>query len=84
MKENEEEEQEEEEDVEKALAREVKEMKDSRHSTKRRFQSVHSGANNVIFIKTNLLDDKDPSELIHYILTDIIQTGCRKTRYEKN
>ena len=72
------------ESVEEALAREVKEIKEAKATSERRFQSVLSGANNVVFIKTNLPEEKDPSELVHSILTDISQTGCKKTRYVRH
>ena len=67
-----------EEDVEDALAKEVNELKDTRQE--KRFQSVLSGANNVIFIKAHLPDSKDPTDLVHHILMDMVTTGSRKTR----
>lgn len=65
-------------DIEDALAKEVKELQEPQQE--KRFQAVHSGANNVIFIKTNLPDFKDPTELVHTVLTDMLKTGCKKTR----
>ena len=56
----------------------MKELQGPRHE--KRFQAVLSGANNVIFIKTNLPDSKDPTDLVHTILTDMLKTGCKKTR----
>ena len=65
-------------DVENALAKEVEELKGT--VQEKRFQAVLSGANNVIFIKTNLPDSKDPTDLVHTILMDMLKTGCKKTR----
>ena len=65
-------------DIEEALAKEVKELQELCHE--KRFQAMLSGANNVIFIKTNLPDCKDPTDLVHTILTDMLKTGCKKTR----
>ncbi|XP_078376011.1 THUMP domain-containing protein 1-like [Oculina patagonica] len=67
------------EDIEEALAKEVKELQEAKQE--KRFQAVLSGANNVIFIKTNLPDSKDPTDLVHTILTDMLKTGCKKTRH---
>ena len=65
-------------DVENALAKEVEELKGT--VQEKRFQAVLSGANNVIFIKTNLPDSKDSTDLVHTILMDMLKTGCKKTR----
>lgn len=46
----------------------------------RRFQSVKSGAKNVIFVRTMLPEDEDPDRLVHGILTDIMDNGYQKTR----
>lgn len=67
------------EDIEEALAKEVKELQETKQE--KRFQSVLSGAVNVIFIKTNLPDSEDPTDLVHTILTDMLKTGCKKTRH---
>ncbi|KAJ7384097.1 THUMP domain-containing protein 1 [Desmophyllum pertusum] len=67
------------EDIEEALAKEVKELQGTKHE--KRLQSVLSGAVNVIFIKTNLPDSKDPTDLVHTILTDMLKTACKKTRH---
>ena len=64
--------------MENALAKEVEELKGT--VQEKRFQAVLSGANNVIFIKTNLPDSKDPTGLVHTILMDMLKTGCKKTR----
>ena len=66
-----------EEDIESAIAKEVKSIKEQKQ---RRFQAVISGANNVIFIRSSLPDNKNPVELVHHLLTDIATTGCKKTR----
>ena len=65
-------------DIEDELAKEVKELQETQQE--KRFQAVLSGANNVIFIKTNLPDSKDPTDLVHNILIDMLETGCKKTR----
>lgn len=48
----------------------------------RRFQTIISGANNLNFIKTNLPDSKDPADLVHFVLEDIMKTQCKKTRLD--
>ncbi|KAM8878610.1 THUMP domain-containing protein 1 [Spinachia spinachia] len=70
-----EEEEEDEEDVDLALKKEVAQLKTVKQE--RRFQSLDSGANNVIFIKTqNLESDK----LVHRILSDLQATKKKKSR----
>ena len=66
-----------EEDIESAIAKQVEDIKSERH---RRFKSVLSGANNVVFIKCSLPEEKDPVELVHNILTDIANSATKKTR----
>ena len=68
------------EDIEEALAKEVEQLQQTKKE--KRFQTVLTGAVNVIFIKTNLPDSKDPTDLVHTILTDMLKTGCKKTRWE--
>nr|XP_040043445.1 THUMP domain-containing protein 1 [Gasterosteus aculeatus aculeatus] len=69
--------EEEEEDVDVALKKEVAQLKTSGAKQERRFQSLDSGANNVIFIKTqNLESDK----LVHHILSDLQSTKKKKSR----
>lgn len=68
------------EEIEEALAKEVKELQETKQE--KRFQSVLSGATNVIFIKTNLPDSRDPTDLVHTILTDMLTSGCKKTRLD--
>ncbi|XP_034044752.1 THUMP domain-containing protein 1 [Thalassophryne amazonica] len=67
----------EDEDVDVALKKEVAQMKASGVKQERRFQALDSGANNVIFIRTqNLEADK----LVHHILSDLHTTKKKKTR----
>ena len=67
------------EDIEDALAKEVKQLQETK--TEKRFQAVLTGAVNIIFIKTNLPDSKDPTDLVHTVLNDMLEKGCKKTRY---
>ena len=67
-------------DIEDALAKEVKELQSP--CEERRFQTIISGANNLNFIKTNLPDSKDPADLVHFVLEDIMKTQCKKTRLD--
>ncbi|KAK5865541.1 hypothetical protein PBY51_019806 [Eleginops maclovinus] len=70
-------EEEEEEDVDVALKKEVAQIKASGAKQERRFMALDSGANNVIFIKTqNLEADK----LVHHILSDLHTTKKKKSR----
>lgn len=72
-----EEEEAEEEDVDVALKKEVAQLQASGTKLERRFQAMDSGANNVIFIKTqNLESDK----LVHHILSDLHTTKKKKSR----
>ncbi|XP_061769484.1 THUMP domain-containing protein 1 isoform X2 [Nerophis ophidion] len=65
------------EDVDDALKREVEMLRAHPGYQERRFQTLESGANNVIFIRThNLESDK----LVHYILSDLHATKKKKTR----
>lgn len=71
------EEEAEEEDVDVALKKEVAQLQASGVKQERRFQALDSGANNVIFIKTqNLESDK----LVHHILSDLHTTKKKKSR----
>uniref|UniRef100_A0A8D3EG84 THUMP domain containing 1 n=1 Tax=Scophthalmus maximus TaxID=52904 RepID=A0A8D3EG84_SCOMX len=66
-----------EEDVDVALKKEVAQLQASGKKQERRFQALDSGANNVIFIKTqNLESDK----LVHHILSDLHTTKKKKSR----
>ncbi|XP_053551975.1 THUMP domain-containing protein 1-like [Bombina bombina] len=66
-----------EEDAEEALKKEVNEIRSSIEKNLRRFQSIESGANNVVFIRTLKID---PEKLVHHILKDIYTTKKKKTR----
>uniref|UniRef100_A0AAQ5ZEZ4 THUMP domain-containing protein 1 n=1 Tax=Amphiprion ocellaris TaxID=80972 RepID=A0AAQ5ZEZ4_AMPOC len=71
------EEEAEEEDVDVALKKEVAQLQASGTKQERRFQALDSGANNVIFIRTqNLESDK----LVHHILSDLHMTKKKKSR----
>ncbi|XP_012867227.1 PREDICTED: THUMP domain-containing protein 1 [Dipodomys ordii] len=64
-------------DVESALKKEVGDIKASTEMRLRRFQSVESGANNVVFIRTLGIE---PEKLVHHILEDMYKTKKKKTR----
>ncbi|KAF0882232.1 THUMP domain-containing protein 1 [Crocuta crocuta] len=67
----------EDDDVEAALKKEVGDIKASTEMKLRRFQSVESGANNVVFIRTLGIE---PEKLVHHILQDMYETKKKKTR----
>ncbi|XP_009871978.1 PREDICTED: THUMP domain-containing protein 1, partial [Apaloderma vittatum] len=69
--------EEDEDDVEAALKKEVGQIRASTEQKQRRFQSVESGANNVIFIRTLGIE---PENLVHHILKDMHTTKKLKTR----
>ncbi|XP_026214900.1 THUMP domain-containing protein 1 [Anabas testudineus] len=71
------EEEAEEEDIDVALKKEVAQLQASGAKQERRFQALDSGANNVIFIKTNNLE---PDKLVHHILSDLYTTKKKKSR----
>ncbi|XP_028828288.1 LOW QUALITY PROTEIN: THUMP domain-containing protein 1 [Denticeps clupeoides] len=64
-------------DVEAALKREVAQIRTSTEKRERRFQALESGANNVVFIRTQGLD---PGQLVHRILQDLHTTKKKKSR----
>ncbi|KAM5331645.1 THUMP domain-containing protein 1 [Glossophaga mutica] len=64
-------------DVEAALKKEVGDIKASTEMRLRRFQSMESGANNVVFIRTLGIE---PEKLVHHILQDMYKTKKKKTR----
>ncbi|KAG5854562.1 THUMP domain-containing protein 1 [Anguilla anguilla] len=66
-----------EDDAEAALKKEVKQIRSSTQKMERRFQALDSGANNVIFIRTQHLD---PDKLVHHILQDLHTTKKKKSR----
>ncbi|NXN92783.1 THUM1 protein, partial [Rhinopomastus cyanomelas] len=69
--------EEDEDDVEAALKKEVGQIRASTEQKLRRFQSVESGANNVVFIRTQGIE---PEDLVHHILKDMHTTKKKKTR----
>ncbi|KAJ1097151.1 hypothetical protein NDU88_002278 [Pleurodeles waltl] len=69
--------EEEDDDVEAAIKKEVDQIRSTTEKNCRRFQSVESGANNVIFIKTHKIE---PEKLVHYILKDLYTTKKQKSR----
>ncbi|NXX76204.1 THUM1 protein, partial [Urocolius indicus] len=69
--------EEDEDDVEAALKKEVSQIRASTEQKLRRFQSVESGANNVVFIRTRGIE---PENLVHHILKDMHATKKKKTR----
>ncbi|KAL1780501.1 THUMP domain-containing protein 1 [Sigmodon hispidus] len=64
-------------DVEAALKTEVGDIKASTEMRLRRFQTMESGANNVVFIRTLGIE---PEKLVHHILQDMYKTKKKKTR----
>ncbi|KAM3864621.1 THUMP domain-containing protein 1 [Diretmus argenteus] len=72
-----EEEGDDEDDVDVALKKEVAQLKASKVKQERRFQALDSGANNVIFIRTQNLE---PDKLVHHILSDLHATKRNKSR----
>ncbi|XP_078521218.1 THUMP domain-containing protein 1 [Lissotriton helveticus] len=69
--------EEEDDDVEAALKKEVDQIRSTTEKNCRRFQSIESGANNVIFIRTHKIE---PEKLVHYILKDLYTTKKQKSR----
>ncbi|XP_064435693.1 THUMP domain-containing protein 1-like [Mirounga angustirostris] len=67
----------EDDDMEAALKKEVGDIKASTEMKLRRFQSVESGANNVVFIRTLGIE---PEKLVHHILQDMYKTKKKTTR----
>ncbi|XP_044289077.1 THUMP domain-containing protein 1 [Varanus komodoensis] len=68
---------EEDDDAEASLKKEVDQIRTSSEQKLRRFQSVESGANNVVFIRTLGVE---PEKLVHHILKDMHTTKKKKTR----
>ncbi len=68
--------EEDDDDIEKQIQKEVENLKDKKE---RRFNSLFSGAKNVIFIRCN--DEIDPSLLVHRLLCNARDTQVQKTRY---
>ncbi|XP_049778729.1 THUMP domain-containing protein 1 homolog [Schistocerca cancellata] len=67
-------------EIETALSNEIESIKAESKKTVdgRRFQVVESGANNCLFIRTNL---DDPVDLMQHILKDIETSKKQKTRF---
>lgn len=63
-------------DIDKRISEEVMSLKETKE---RRFQSLFSGAKNLIFIKCR--DDVDPGQLVLRVLTDARDTKIQKARY---
>lgn len=72
------EEEEEEEDISTLLEKEIKTITTGKKTDERRFQQVDTKVNNCIFIKTTI---PNPKELGVYLMRDIAETKCRKTRF---
>ncbi len=68
----------EEDDVATSLAKEVADLK-GRKQGERRFQSVSSGARNVLFISCS--PAIEPCHLVHSVLSDVLVKGQRVSRY---
>lgn len=64
-------------DFDNAVSQELKELKEK--PAHRRFQSVESGAKNVVFIQCEA--PVCPDDLVHYMLTSIKASGMPCTRY---
>lgn len=67
-------------DNDAAASQELKELNEKPFK-KKRFQSVECGAGNIVFIQcqeTSIC----PSDLIHYMLTNIKTSGIPSTRYK--
>ncbi|XP_029006747.1 THUMP domain-containing protein 1 [Betta splendens] len=67
----------EEEDIDAALKKEVAQIQAAGAKQERRFQALDSGANNIIFIRTQNLE---PDKLVHHILSDLHSTKKKKSR----
>lgn len=65
-------------DFDDAVTQELKDLKEK--PTNRRFQSVESGAKNVVFIQCEA--PVCPDDLVHYMLTRIKASGIPCTRYK--
>lgn len=66
-------------DVEAAVAKEIERLKGKGKNAKpRRFQVVDSGTKHVVFIRC--LEEVDPPQLVHHMLSDIASSGVKKSR----
>jgi len=66
-----------EDDIEKAIGKEVNDIKDLKKA-KRRFQKVDTRTRNTVFIKTTL---ENPHQLLHHIISDINDKQICKTQH---
>ncbi|NP_001088169.1 THUMP domain containing 1 S homeolog isoform X1 [Xenopus laevis] len=69
--------EEDDDDAEAALKKEVDQIRTSTEKNLRRFQSVESGANNVVFIRTL---NVEPEKFVHHIFKDVYTSKKKKTR----
>ena len=69
--------------MEAEVAKEVERLKGKDKDGKvrqRRFQVVNTGAKHVVFIRC--LEEVDPCQLVHHMLSDIAASGLKKSRLE--
>ncbi|XP_006637038.1 THUMP domain-containing protein 1 [Lepisosteus oculatus] len=66
-----------EDDAEAAVKKEAKQITMATQKRERRFQALASGANNVVFIRTQNID---PAKLVYHILQDLHTTKKKKSR----
>ncbi|XP_006819006.1 THUMP domain-containing protein 1-like [Saccoglossus kowalevskii] len=67
-----------EEDIEVSLEKEKRRLKEQIKNKTQRFQPMQSGANNVVFIRTQI---DNPGEMAYQILTDIAKKSEKITRH---
>ena len=65
-------------DFDDVVSQELKELKEK--PAHRRFQSVESGAKNVVFIECEA--PVNPDDLVHHLLTSVKASGMPCTRYK--
>ena len=68
-----------EEDIASAVAAEVEQLRGAGGKEGRRFQSVITGANHVVFIHTR--EPVEPCALVHHMLSQLLTGAVRKSRY---
>ena len=70
--------------MEAEVAREIERLKGGKGKDgkrrRRRFQVVTTGAKHVVFVRC--LEEVDPCQLVHHMLSDIASSGVRKSRLE--
>ncbi|CAG8627216.1 6063_t:CDS:2 [Acaulospora morrowiae] len=69
----------EDEDIENSIAKELAQMRQPH--TSHRFASIQTGTDCVVFVKTD--PSINPVHLVHHILTDLNNSGQKKTRFCK-